>query len=248
MPITYYADRVQKRAASPIELLQKDRKILSVEGGANLDDGDMNAVIWPGLPAWTLKQISLYFSESDPKTYSISKLVGRGIISGLNDKIWLKADGAPAQEIILSPGFYDNDSNKLVDELKTQLDSNAAFVELGMDPFTVTFTESTGLFEITPNAGTFQFLSRNNRKPAFHWDSTAGSVFGLTEDSTMGSSIISDSTSMAFGNTFEIVSDSASAATNISLTDSICMSVDDALLVSASGDMIASYLASYKED
>ena len=246
MPITYYPDRVQKRAASPIDLLQKARRVYSAEGGADLDEGDINYILWPGLPSWTVKLVGLNFSSSDPKTYSISKLVGRGIISGLNDKLWFRTDGAPEQEIVLDSGFYDNDSNLLTDQLKAKLDENSAFDDLGLTPFTVSF--ASGLFTITPAAGELMFISRNETKPAFHKDSTGGAVFGLTEDSVMGAGVVSDTDSFAFGNTFEITSAAASAETNVVLADDIPMSVDDALLISCSGDMIASYLVDYKEN
>ena len=248
MPITYYPERVQKRPASAIDILQKANRTYAWEGGADLDAGDMNAVLWPKFPSWSVKQVHLYFSTADAKDYSIAKLVGRGIIAGLNDKLWIKTDGAPAQEIVLSPGFYDNDSNKLVDELAAQLNANAEFIALGLTPFTVTFTEATGLFEIAPTAGDIKFLFTNEATRDIRKTSTGGPVFGLTANSVSGASIVSDSTSFDFGQTFEIVSDTGSAATDVSFTDDIYMSVDDALLLSASGDMIASYLASYKEE
>lgn len=248
MPITYYPERVQKRPASALDILQKANRTYSWEGGADLDAGDMNATLWPKFPSWSVKQVHLYFSTTDAKDYSISKLVGRGIIAGLNDKLWIRANGAPAQEIVLSPGFYDNDANKLVDELAAQLDANAEFTALGLTPFNVTFTEATGLFEITPAAGNIEFLFTNETTRDIRKTSTGGPVFGLTADTGSGSSIISDSTAFDFGKTFEIVSDTGSASTDVSFMDDIYMSVDDALLLSASGDMIASYLASYKEE
>ena len=246
MSITYYPDSVHKRPSSPIDLIKIANTVYSWSGGADLDSGALSSSLWPGFPTWTVKQIGLNFSTTDAKDYAISKLVGRGIIAGLNDRLWFKADGAPAQEITLSPGFYDNDANKLTDELKTQLDASEAFIALGLAPFTVAFTPATGLFSITPDAGTIQFLFRNETKPDVHKTSNGGPVIGLTESTVLVASITSDTPSAEFGVTFEIVSGAASASTDINITDDFCMSNDDALVVTASGDMIASYVASYK--
>lgn len=247
MPITYYPDRVQKRAASPIELLQRNNKIYTWDGGADLSGGDLNASLWPGFASWTVKQVSLLFSSTDPKDYSISKLVGRGILSGFNDELWFRVEGV-TEKIYLSPGFYDDTLNPLTVELKSKLDANERFVEMGFDPFTVTFTPATGLFEITPNTGNIQFLSSNEGQTGVRKHSTGGAVLGLTADSAAGVSVISDTPAFGFGQAFEIVSDSGSDATDINLTDQIAMSVDDSLLISSSGTSLVSYLASYKED
>lgn len=246
MPITYYPDSVYKRVANPIDLLQKSHKTYSWSGGADLDEGALSTLLWPGLPAWTLKQISLFFGSSYAKDYSISKVVGRGVIAGLNDRLWFKANGAPPQRIIIAPGFYNPFS--FVNELKAKLDANKAFTDLGLAPFSVVFTFSTGLFEITPNAGDIQFFFRMQGKPDIHATSNGGYLIGLSQDTSLASSITSDTPCIEFGVSFEIVSATGSDATDVSLTDDFCMSNDDAILVSASGDMIASYSASYKED
>lgn len=272
MPITYYPDSVHKRAASPIELLQKANRTFTWTGGRDLNDGAINSILWPGFPSWTLKQINLFFSTNTAKDYSISKLVGRGVIQGLNDRLWIKADGAPAQEIIIAPGFYHNgvepatdesssssslssnssvvyaSTGNLVAELKAKLDTNEAFNSLGLTPFAVSFTASTGIFEITPSAGQIQFFFRNESKPDIHKTSNGGCLIGLTASTALAGSLVSDTPSVDFGVTFDIVSGTGNTSTDIALTDSICMSNDDALLVFASGDMTMSYVASYKED
>ena len=262
MPIKYYPDRTQKRVAFPVDIIQKGQKTYFAEGGGDIGDGGINAIIWPKFPAWAVKQVNLHFDSESEKSYSIAKLCGRGIIAGLNDKLWFGTVGAPTQAITLSPGFYDNGSNPLADELKAQLDANEAFDELGLTPFTVEFNESTGLFSIstrsgsessssseTGSSGLIKFISRNEAKPAFHKDSTGGEVFGFTADSEMASTIVSDTVSASFGQTFAIVSADDSTAKDVSLTDEISMSVDDALLVSASSsdDIWAAYLVAYKE-
>jgi hypothetical protein len=266
MPITYYPDRVQKRPASYIELSQRANKTYHWTGGGA---DNHTGVLWPNMPEWSIKQISLNFSSSSNKTYSVSKLNGRGIIKGLNDNLWFKANGAPAQNIVLSPGFYtvgadttsssssesDSESESsgfiplvLVDELKAKLDANAAFVELGLAPFTVSYSTSTGLFTITPDASEIQFLFRNESKPDVRKTSTGGPVFGLTASTALSSSISSDTSCIGFGLSFVVLTATNSSSRDVSLTDDLNMSVDDALsiTVTASG-MSTSYNVSYKE-
>lgn len=269
MPILYYPGKVQKKFRSPIEELQRANKNLLDSGRQDLAAAALDHSLWPAFASWNVKQVNLRLEtpvESDVgslstetstesqssvstsgllKTYSLGRQIGRGVITGLNDKIWFKIDGAPAQAIVLSQQFYAT-GDELAAELEDRLNENAAFQALSADPFEVTFSETTGKITISPDSGTIKFVATNTTTNDFHKDSDGGAVIGFTQDSSDAASITSD-TEIPFAKV-QLVGASDSSNSAISITDNIALTVDDALYIEVSSvPLVATWAVTYQE-
>ena len=154
------------------------------------------------------------------------------------------APGPVAQRIDLAEGFYDG--TQLSAQLKTQLDANAEFVSNGLTPFTVAYNSISGKFSITPNASTIGFVYTNTAVPVRR-NSTAGDVLGFTADAAAASPLVSDTKVPGLGDKINVLSGSASANTNVVLTDTVTMDVDSALAIDiSSAAMNATYKVVYR--
>ena len=231
MSILYYPDSLVKKIKSPVERQQSNPPFQVVAGGADLTAADATYTF--SQPAdCNIHDVSLYFSNANAKDYAISKAFGKGVVTGLNDVLWFKADGAPEQKIVLDQGFYDGD--ELAAELKSQLDSNTAFDNASMTPFTVTYTAITGIFAITPSAGSIQYFNVNTSIAPFYKNSTAGPLFGLTADVALAASISSDTAVWGLKTVVAVVSDTSSTDQNIVSTEVWALDVDSGLRITAS--------------
>jgi len=213
MPIIYYADGNKKKPYyNPVELKMKSRKVLSDDGHADLTASGLNYTFWQAEESWLVHEVSLHFGSADLKDYSAIRVTGRGIISQLNDLLWLKCDGYPEQDIYLTQGFYTGAT--LATELQTQLDANAAFVAAGVAPFTVSYDNVTGKFTITTAAGNIQYF-QTNTTVGVNRNSTAGIVFGFTTDGVAAGTITNDTDVCGLNNEIPIITQNNSVAQNV---------------------------------
>ena len=211
MPITYYFDSKQKKNFPNIEKIQKRKTILSITGNADLTASGMNYTLWHPSDNWVVHEVLMHFSAATARSYSINKVIGRGIITNLNDLLWIKCDGTPAQSIYLEQGFYDGTT--LSAQIKAQLDANTAFIAAGVAPFTVSYNATTGKFTIATTAGNVQFINTNTTI-GVNRNSTAGAVIGFTTDSSSAASIVGDTVVAGLGSLIPIDAEAASTDLN----------------------------------
>ena len=244
MPILYYANSPIKRYPHVMEKLQRENRTFEATGSQDITSTPLSQIVWNPAPQWQINEISLVFSSSSNKNYSAALLQGRGILKGLNDSIWFKVNGAVAQKMVLTPGFYDG--NTLSTELQTQLNANAAFTALSLT-FSVSYTASTGLFSITPSSGNIQYVQENTGQLVYR-DSTAGIVFGFTVNSAASSPLTNDTPAFGLGNTVAIgLTATASANTSVFSNTVYPMDVDTALqLTTNTAAMNAQYHVVYQ--
>jgi len=222
MSIVYYPDEQYKKSKHVVEQTMAKSQILSFTGGGDLTSNALSVVhSYPG--DWIIKCIEIYFSSSSNKTYSVSKLTGRQIVTGANDRLYF--NGTVSEKIVLPSGFYTGAT--LAAALKTAMDSTTAFSAAGMTPFTVAYTN--GVFTITPNAGNIGFDVYNSGVVGGK-NSTGGHVFGFTADKTPAAAI-SGVAVPGLGTLTSILAASSVATQNVIATDSIFMDVDDAIQV-----------------
>ena len=210
MPITYYYDSKFKKPYPNIEKIQKRKVILSPDGQTELTAG-LDYTLWYAVPNWVAHEVLLHYSAATARSYSINKVIGRGIITNLNDLLWISCRNYGAQPIVLSQGFYTGD--QLAVELKTQMDANTAFVDSLTAPFTVSYSSATGKFTITANgAKTIQYFVTNTTV-GVNRNSTAAQVIGFNVDSAFANSIVSDTVVAGLGDKVPI--DQMGACTDI---------------------------------
>jgi hypothetical protein len=243
MSITYYADELPRKSKPAIQVQQNERILRSVSGSKDITSSALDVTIWE--PSnWEIADILLTFSTTTPKNYAIQKIIGRGVVTGLNDRFYLRSLDDPPQKIVLDQGFYNG--TQMATELKTQLDANAAFVAAGIAPFTVSYNATTGLFTITPAAGTIQYLHVNDRVPVRR-NSTAGPVLGFTANTALSASVISDTAVAALGTAVDVLSATASANVDIVSNDLLPMDVDQSLAINTNTAAVtASYKVTYR--
>lgn len=244
MGIKYYVDRVQKKSKHFAEEWVTSDSILTDSGGGNSAPAGFSYVFAPVCEC-EVSNVILKISAGAAKDYAIKKIVGRGIASGLNDMLYMKSRGKPFQIINLDAGFYRIGSD-LATEIKTQLDANSAFVDLGLTPFTVTFDAVTGKFTIQTFAGQIGYIDQNTGISVRQF-STAGHVIGFMIDATPAASIISDTSVIDIGTEVDLASDTASTDQNVVITEIGFLGVDEGILIEVSntGGMVQ-YSVAYR--
>ena len=243
MTIIYYPDEQAKKYKHVVEEVDRRKQIMVAEGGGDITSTGLNASItYPG--DWEVVDISLSFSSASNKTFSIGKQLGRQIIKNVNDRVWIAGTGLTAQEIVLSPGFYDGD--ELATEAQTELNANSCLQDGGLTPFVVTYTAATGLFTITPDANQVS-LDIYNSNTYVRRNSTAGPVLGFTIDANLGNSISSDSPVIGLGNIIAIQAESGSGDVGIAITDSFKLNEDETIVITTgTAAMTATYKVLYR--
>jgi len=211
MPIIYYQDSKIKRYCSPVEKIQKRKTILTSTGHTDLTVSGLNYTLSYPSDNWVVHEVLMHFSAATARAYSVNKVIGRGIITNLNDLLWIRCNGAPTQSIYLDQGFYDGTT--LSAQIKAKLDANTAFIAAGVAPFTVTYSITTGKFTIATTAGNVQFLNTNTAI-GVNRNSTAGIVIGFTADSSFAASIVGDTAVGALGSLVPIDAEAASTDLN----------------------------------
>jgi len=211
MPIKYYFDSKIKKFCSPVEMLQKKKIVLSATGHVDLTASGLNYTFSCPYENWEVHEVLMHFSGAVARSYSVNKVIGRGIVTNLNDLLWIKCDGYPAQKIYLDQGFYDGTT--LSAQIKAKLDANTAFVAAGATPFTVSYTTGTGKFTILATAGNIQFVN-TNIAVGVNRNSTAGIVIGFNTDSSFVNSITGDTAVGALGTLAPLDSEATSTDLN----------------------------------
>lgn len=249
MPITYYFDSKFKKLTSPIESLQKKHTLLSVSDTVNLVTSGLDYSLWYAVNNWKSHEVLMHFSSTTNRDYSVNKIIGRGIIQNINDSLWIQTNGAPAQQIILSEGFYTGTT--LSTELKNKLDTNQSFIDLGTSPFTVVYSNITGKFTITANGSEeIQYLLVN---PAVsvNKNSTIAQPLGFNSNSVLSNSIVGDTIVAGLGDKIPIAAENGNDDTNLIVNlDNLSTNfdVDSALnLTISTADVIVDYKIIYEE-
>jgi len=208
-----------------IEKQQKADRFLSVCGQKDTTASGLNVSVWSP-KSWEIHRVSLNFSGSDAKAFSIGTERGIGIVTGYNDRLWLKMDGVAAQPVILPEGFYN--STTMSSAIKAALDSSA--LPAASKPFSVSYVTGPGKFRITPATGNIKFFSENITTRVRR-DSTAGNSIGFTVNSDHTTPIESDTGVFGINTQIFYTSGTASAALNVVSTDIVAMTVDDAFVI-----------------
>ena len=243
MPVEFYPDQhTAKKAKHVIEQLQTPNILYNIEGSYDLSSGALAVEVWsPG--SWEIRRIGLHFEGANEKDYSLSVIRGRGIVTGKNDRLYFKIPGFAQEPIILSQGFYNG--TELAAELQTQL--NAATNLAAAQPFAVSYAAATGLFTVTPTASTVAYFHVNQTVP-MRRRSTGGRLLGFTQDVAEGASIQSTSAVFGLGQGFVYQSAAGSDLTNIMGTDTLAMTLDNALSITVtSAPTTVHYEVVYRE-
>ena len=158
MSIKYFPNRVFKKNVPAIDRVMAKRSPHLVRYGANIVSNAISSVISSDSD-WQLNSVKLTFSDATPRNYNVKILGGVKVITNLNDYLWFQTPNSLWQKIVLDAGFYTG--TELATQLKTKLDTNTAFVALGLT-FTVTYSVTVGTFTITPSSGTIKYIQQNN--------------------------------------------------------------------------------------
>jgi len=227
MGILYYPESLVKKNTSPVEEMQRRSTILSVEASADLNVGSgLSYVFAPGAPCEIL-EIQLNFSAATQRNYEISKVWGRGILAGVNDRLWLKIAQYSEQAITIPAGFYTGTT--LAAKIKDVLDANPDFVDAGASPFTVSYTGSSGVFGITANGSAgLQYFDINTCVPIFRKHSTAGPLIGLTANQS-GTTILSDTPAYSLNVKNPISTQNSNTDLHVISTDVLVLDSDQGL-------------------
>lgn len=241
MPINYYPNGTAKMLKHVVEQLQTPNRLHSVCGEVDTTSAAMSVSVWSPR-GWKVMRSSLNFSDTSSKNYSISTMRGVGVVTGLNDRLWLKMDGKSAQQIIIPQGFYSGAELALA--VAAAMDASA-LPDSGK-PFGVTYDSSTNLFSIAPAAGSIQLFATNTCVNVRR-ESTAAGAIGFSTDSAKAGTITSDTEVPALGTSIVIVAGTGTNARNVVSTDEIAMTVDNALLIESSiAPVVATYEVVYK--
>jgi len=229
MGILYYPNEIQKKYSNRIDVQMREARTYADSGSQDLTGAGMTYSLSQAVPSWKVELVTMHFSGANAKNYSINVETGRGIITGLNDAIWIGVTGAVPQRIVLDQGFYSGTT--LATELQSELNADSVFSGLGVT-FTVSWDSATRLFTITPSAGTISYVDENTAQAA-RINSTSGHVLGFTADQS-GASIVSDTAVPALGSKTAIVSETANTDTDVALTTEVALDVDSALSIDVS--------------
>jgi hypothetical protein len=233
MAIRYYPDHVQKKRNHVVDVLSSESGEHSVNGGQDLSGSALAVRFSPLKPSWVVSLVTLHFSAAVSKTYAVSVETGRGIITGLNDSLWIDVNSSGwAQRIVIPQGFYNG--SELSTAVQGALDSNSVFSDLGIT-FTVSYNSGDDTFYITPSSGTIQYYDvytpQNLRR-----NSTAGHVLGFTADQS-GAFIQSDTVVPSLGVKTLMVGKTGTSDTDLIITDPVNLTIDEALTIDVGGSV-----------
>lgn len=225
MSIKYFPNRVFKKTSPAIDHVMAQRTPQITRGRANVAASALDTVISANTN-WQINSIKFNFSNTSSRSYSVKVLGGVKVIQNLNDYLWFMVTGYLWQKITLSPGFYTG--TQLAAELKSKLEANPAFLA-ALLTFTVTYSDITGLFSITPSVGNIQYLQTNTRKQISERDSIAGHLFGFTADSSSASTISSNTPVYGLNQESWIIDETDSIVTEHYNDDIHVLNIDQAL-------------------
>ena len=244
MSIKYFPNRVYKAAAPAIDRVMAKRQPKLVRGHANVASTALDVVISSN-GDWHVNAIKFTFNSSVSRRYTVSILGGVKVLQNLNDYLWFQTPDALWQKITLTPNFYTG--TQLATELQTQLNANPAYVALNKT-FTVAYDPATGLFVITPSAGTIRYIQQNNTQRLPDRDSIAGHLFGLTTDGSFAANVTSNTTVYGLNQEAAIIKETTVTVTQDYSDDIHILSLDQALhVVTNTATVEVDYEIEYEE-
>ena len=242
MAITYYPNETDKKLMNVVEELQQPNVLYSIFGVQDLSVAPLSTSVWCP-KGWEVKRVSLNFSSASAKSYAVSVVKGIGVSTGKNDRLWIGAAGACIQEVYVPQGFYDGTTLPIA--LAAALNSSSLSFPSAAKPFTAGYVASTGLATITPASGNVRLLATNTLMRV-RQVSTFAPLVGFTTDVVYSASLVSDTATKGIGTKMAYVSSASSTNVNIFATDTIAMTIDDALLIESTLSGAAPDVVSYE--
>lgn len=240
MPIPYFANSVVKKPLHVVQAQQFRPTTITSVGSKDCGAG-VSEFFWAPAASWQVQRADLQFSSAASKGYTISKIVGRGILTGLNDTLWL-TDGGDAYAVVIPQGFYKTGLllAAAIETAANEVFPNPVQVRYVNNKFTITATVGTIGFVYTNSTAAINLTHDRN--------STAGPAIGFTADKTWAASIAGDDVP-GLGVKLPLKVGSASTATYDSASD-IPMDVDFAIGidVDALQDVVATWAISYQSE
>ena len=243
MAIKYYPNRIQKKPAA-IDRVLDQRKLKLVRGSEDITSEGLNVIVSANTD-WHINNIKFTFSGETSRDFSAKIISGRKVVEDMNDCLWFQHEETLPQNIVLDSGFYTG--TELADELKTKLDENVAFTSKSIT-FTVDYSDSTGLFTITPSSGKLRYWNDNKTVSPRYRDSIGGHLFGFTEDIDYGSTVVSNETVFGLNQEAWIINEESSIATENFFDDLKILDIDQALrLETTTAAIRVDYEVNYEE-
>ena len=248
MPIIYYPNRVFKGKEPAIDRVMAKRKPLSVSGTQDITSEALDFLHYSN-ENWMVTSISFNFDLPVARQFLASIVNGMTVVENLNDYLWFRVRGIFPKKIVLNPGFYTGD--ELAAELQDRLDE--AYCEetsssSSCSLFTVTYDDTTGIFEIEHNDGLeISYLNQNPAKNFMTTDSIAGHLFGLTEDSGWVTTIDSDTPIPGLNGETSLINEAASVVTSYYHGEIHVLTMDQAIrLETNTAGVVVQYIINYE--
>ena len=188
MSIINYPERVFRTVSTLVGKLMKETHHKAALVSKDITSAGINHLITNNQD-WKINNINFKFSDATARDFSANIVNGVNVIQNYNDFLWFSSPTVIWQKIVLTPGFYSGTS--LATELETKLTANAAWTAEATT-FSVSYDNTTGIFTITPSAGTLKYIQRNLSQVLGQRDSIGGHLFGLTTNSVMDATVASD--------------------------------------------------------
>lgn len=244
MAIRNFPNNIHSIPAHAIDRVLAQRSIKLVRGSANVAGTALDAYISAN-SGWQLNSIKFTFNNAVSKSYSALIASGLKVVENINDSLWFQTPTTLWQRIVLAPGFYTGTT--LATQLQTKLNANAVYAAIPLT-FTVAYSETTGLFTITPSSGTLKYIQTNNAQTLPTRDSLGGNLLGLNVNGSFGSTVVSDTTQFGLNAEAWIIDEDNSVVTQHYNDDIHILSVDQALhLTSNTAGTIITYEVAYEE-
>lgn len=243
MAIKYYPNRIPKNPAA-IDRVLAQRKLQLVRGSADTTSAGLDVVISANT-GWHVNNIKFTFSGATVRDFSAKIIGGRKVVADMNDCLWFQHEDTLPQNIVLDAGFYTG--TELATELESKLDANVAFTAKSIT-FTVTYSDSTGLFTVTPSSGNLRYWNENKTVSPRYRDSIGGHLFGFTEDIVYGATVVSNETVFGLNQEAWIINEAASVVTENFFDDLKILDIDQAVrLETTTAAIRVDYEVNYEE-
>lgn len=240
MAIVYYPNRTLKRLDPSIDRVMAKRNVRIVQGAKNITSAGLDVVISANSD-WQVNNVTLNFSAATARDYGWSIINGRKVVTDANDYLWFQMSDTLWTKITLDPGFYTG--TQLAAELQDKLD--AAFTPI---TFTVAYDAATGLFTVTPSSGTMRYIDYNTAQTLPNRQSIGGHLFGWTDDTAFGATVVSDTPVFGLNMSSDLVDETASTVTQHFNDDLHILNIDQALrITTGTAGIRVDYAVTYEE-